>query len=173
MHLCTSWRPSTWGFLSVMTGRLFKTSIPMNTLGFNILTLWGIMSSAIFIGQVSNQLIHLMKFHPLALLNIKVIFQCYRALGVKLTFTQLGPALLPCLSLGPRNILPFSTVWQAGKLVNWRTYRFIILSHQGLSLALSCWAWSPPRSEDLWRWNTPTLSSNLSHRDLADLPGQG
>ena len=53
-----------------------------------------------------------MKFHRLALFNIKVIFQCYRALGVQLTFSQLGPALLPSLSLGPRDILTVSTVCQ-------------------------------------------------------------
>ena len=56
-----------------------------------------------------------MKLHCLALFNIQVIFQCYRALGVQLTFWQLGPALLSSLSLGPRNILTFSTVCQ-GKL---------------------------------------------------------
>ena len=61
-------------------------------------------------------MIHLMKFHRLALFNIKVIFQCYRALGVQLTFRQLGPALLSSLSLGTRNILTFSTVCQAGKI---------------------------------------------------------
>ena len=57
-----------------------------------------------------------MKFHRLALFNIKIIFQCYRALGVQLTFRQLCPALLSSLSLGTRNILTFSTVCQAGKI---------------------------------------------------------
>ena len=55
-------------------------------------------------------MIHLMKLHRLALFYIKVIFQCYGGLGVQLTFRQLGPALLPCLSLGPRDILALSTV---------------------------------------------------------------
>ena len=62
-------------------------------------------------------MIHLMKLHRLALFNIKVILQCYRGLGVQLTFRELGPALLPSLSLGPRNILTLSTVCQ-GKLVS-------------------------------------------------------
>ena len=119
------------------------------------------MSSSIFIGKL--KMFHLMKFHRLAFFNIQVIFQCYRALGVQLTFWQLGPALLSSLSLGPRNILTISNVYQ-GKLVS-VGFSHLQLSHQGLSLGLSCWAWSQPRSEDLWSWNTPTLFSNLSHPD--------
>ena len=55
---------------------------------------------------------NLMEFHRFALVNVEVLLQCSGALGVQLTLDQLGPALLPGLSLGPGNVLSICSVWE-------------------------------------------------------------
>ena len=51
-----------------------------------------------------------MELHGFSFFYVKVLLESPGALGVQLTLDQLGPALLPGLSLGPGNVLSVCSV---------------------------------------------------------------